>query len=97
MEELSKNTPCYSLKSLNRKLVEYYGDHIFFTELPGQPNFVSLKDMASFLLNKLREMKKQTPADTVTTAAKIIKSDPRVLTCGKSDYLLLEKINDIDY
>ena len=29
MGKLSENTPCYSLKSLKRKLVEYYGDHIF--------------------------------------------------------------------
>ena len=35
MEELSENTPCYFLKSFKQKLVEYYGDHIFFTELPG--------------------------------------------------------------
>ena len=80
MEELSKNTPCYFLKSFKRKLVEYYGDHIFFTELPGRPNLLCFKDVASFLLNKLREMKKQTPIDIVTTAAKIIKNDLRVLT-----------------
>ena len=77
--------------------MEYYGDHIFFTELPGQPNLVCFKDVASFLLNKLREMKKQTPTDIVMTAAKIIKSDLRVLTCDKSDYPLIEKMNDIDY
>ena len=70
MEQLSENAPCYSLKSLKRKLVEYYGDHIFFTELPGRPNLVCFKDMASFLLNKFRGMKKQTPTDLVTTAAK---------------------------
>ena len=31
MEDLSENTPCYSLKSLKQKLGEYYDDHIFFT------------------------------------------------------------------
>ena len=69
--------------------MEYFGDHIFFTELPGRPNLVCFEDMASFLLNKLREMKKQTSIDIVTTAAKIIKSDLRVLTCNKSDYSLI--------
>ena len=53
--------------------------------------------MALLLLNKLREMKKQTPIDIVTTAAKIIKSDLRALTCDKSDYPLIEKMNNIDY
>ena len=45
----------------------------FFTELPSQPNLVCFKDMASFMPNKLREMKKQIPIGIVTTAAKIIK------------------------
>ena len=69
----------------------------FFTELAGRPNLVNFKDMALSLLNKLREMKKQTPIHTVTTAVKIIKSDLRVLTCDKSDYLLAEKMNDLAF
>ena len=43
------------------------------------------------------EMKKQTPIYIATTTAKIIKCDLRVLTCDKSDYPLIEKMNDIDY
>ena len=69
----------------------------FFTELAGRPNLVNFKDMALSLLNKLREMKKQTPIHIVTTAVKIIKSDLRVLTCDKSDYLLAEKMNDLAF
>ena len=97
MEELGENTPCYSLKDLKWKLVEYYGDRIFFTELPSRPNLVCFKDMSLFLLNKSREMNNQTPTDILTTAVKIIKNDLRVPTCNKSDYPLAEKMNDIDY
>ena len=60
MEELSENTPCYSLKSLKQKLVEYYGEHIFFTELPGRPNLACCKDIASFLLNNAADEKANT-------------------------------------
>ena len=40
---------------------------------------------------------KTTLFDIVTRAAKIIKSDLRVPICNKSDYLLIEKMNDIDH
>ena len=42
-------------------------------------------------------MKKHTLNDIVITTAKIIKSDLRVLIHDKSDYPVIEKMNDIDY
>ena len=97
MKELAGDTPCYSIKHLRRKLTEYYKEHIFFAKLPGKSDLVCFRDMASFLLNKLRKMEKQTSNDIIVTAAKIIKSDLRVLTTDKSHYPLLEKMSDIEY
>ena len=64
---------CYSVKSLKRKLMYFYGDHIYFSELPGRPNLVCFKDMASFILENFKKSKEQTSYDIIAAAAKIIK------------------------
>ena len=77
MVELSKDSPCYSVKSLKRKLMSFYGGHIYFSELPGRPNLVCFKDMASFILENFKKSEEQTSYDIIAAAAKIIKSDIR--------------------
>jgi len=42
----------YSLKYLKRKLVDRYGDHIFFAEIGGRKDVVCLRDMCSYIVNE---------------------------------------------
>ena len=97
MIELGEDTPCYSIKSLKRKLVEHYGDHIFFAELPGRPNLICFKDMAWFIMENFKKREDQTPNDIIAAAAKIIKSDIRELPCDKSKYPIIDQMDDINY
>ena len=55
MVELSEGTPCYSAKSLKRKLIEHYGDHIFFIQRPGHPNLVLLQKPSLVYHGRLQE------------------------------------------
>ena len=97
MLEMSDDTPCYSNKSLKRKLEEHYGEHIFFAQRPGLPNLVCFKNMAWFILNDFKRKEDQSPNDVIAAAAKIIKSDIRELSCDKSKYPEIDKMHDIDY
>jgi len=42
----------FSCRQLKRDLKANHGEHIFFAEVNGRRNVVSLRDMASFLLNE---------------------------------------------
>ena len=97
MIQLGEDSPCYSVKSMKRKLSEYYGEHIFFGELPGRPNLVCFKDMASFILEKFKKTTEQTPNDIIAAAAKIIKSNIREISSDKSEYPALDELGNIDY
>ena len=50
MEELSQGSGCYSKKYLKEKLIDHYGNHIYFSEHPGRPNLLCFKDIASLVL-----------------------------------------------
>ena len=97
MVELSEDTPCYTIKSLKRKLLDHYGDHIFFGELPGRPNLVCFKDMTWFIMEDFKKKNHQTPNDIIAAAAKIIKCDIRELPCNKTEYPIIDRMSDINY
>ena len=44
MVQLSEESPCYSRKTLQRKLIEHYGENIFFANAPGRANIICFKD-----------------------------------------------------
>ena len=97
MEELSEDTECYSKKYLKEKLIEYYGNHIYFTERPGRPNLLCFKDMASWILADFKKKQNQSPIDIIDAAAKIIKSDIREIPVDKCEYPKIDEMSDMDY
>ena len=71
MQELSKGSECYSLKYLKQKLIDYYGNHVYFCEHPGRPNVLCFKDMAAWVLEDFKKKSHQSAIDVITAAAKI--------------------------
>ena len=69
MVELSEDSPCYSEKSLKRKLIEHYEDHIFFVQQPGRPNLICFRNLAWFIVDEFKKIKSQTPLDIINAAA----------------------------
>ena len=89
MVELSEDSPCYSEKSLKRKLIEHYEDHIFFVQQPGRPNLICFRNLAWFIMDEFKKIKSQTSLD--------IKSYIRELPCDKKEYPLINKLEDVEY
>jgi hypothetical protein len=42
----------YSSKHVKRKLVEHYGNHIYFGEVCGKKNVTGFRDMSNFIINE---------------------------------------------
>ena len=60
MEELnSRNASTYSERSPQSKLKEKYRDRIYFTNLPGRPNIVCFREMASCILYEQKKQEKR--------------------------------------
>lgn len=97
MIHLSEGSPCYSKKSLKRKLVECYGDHISFAQQPGQPDLICFRNFSWFIMNEFKKIQMQTPLDIIDAAAKIIKNDIRNMPCTKKEYPIINKMDDLDY
>ena len=97
MINVSEGSPCYSKKSLKRKLVECYGDHISFAQRPGQPDLIYFRNFSWFIMNEFKKIRMQTPLDIINAAARIIKSDIRNLPCNKKEYPVISKMDDLDY
>ena len=88
----------YSVQTLKRKLIERYGDHIFFGEVQGRRD-VCLKDMASFIINsKWHTDRKEDVAEEseriIATAAKLIRSQIREHNYSKEFYPTATDISD---
>ena len=93
MEELSGGSECDSKKYLKDKLIEYYGDQIYFAERPGRPNILCFKDMAAWILADYKKKNSQSPIDIIAAAAKIIKSDIREIPVDKSEYPSVDEMS----
>ena len=97
MVQLSEGSICYSEKSLKRKLIERFADHIFFAHQPGRPNIICFKDYVWFIMSEFKKIQSQTPLDIITAAAKIIKNDITVMPCDKKEYPDISRMQDIEY
>ena len=92
--EIMKNmseSEVYNLQTLKKKLQERYREHIFFTELQGRTDVICFREMASFIICKMRKKKKQDKA-----AAQIIKAELRELDKPNTNYPTTEDVNNID-
>lgn len=83
---------------MKTKLIDYYGDTIFFTDQPGRPNTVCFKDMASEILsdkwcNGRKESMQEEKARVITAAAKLIKNE---LRCTQFDTEYYPSLEDIE-
>ena len=96
MEELnSENASTYSGKSLRSKLKEKYWDHIYFTNLPGRPNIVCFRDMASYILYESKRKTGEMKEFIITAAAKLIKAELRDLDKMNKVYPMFHQLSDI--
>lgn len=88
MKEFCPNP--YSSVYMKKKLLEYFGDSIVITELNGTPNVVTLtKSVWSILQQFYKRLQKDTETEKraiIDTAAKLIKSDIKLLEATKSRY-----------
>ena len=78
MEELNKPEKVYSKDRLKQRLKERYKDHLYFTKLQGRADIICFKDMANFIMYRLKKRPSQTKEEILKTAAQLIKADIRV-------------------
>ena len=97
MVQLSEGSICYSEKSLKQKLIERFGDHIFFAHQPGRPDIICFKDYVWFIMSEFKKIQSQTPLDIITAAVKIIKNDVRVMSRDKKEYPDISRTEVIEY
>ena len=49
------NSEVYEPKVLKRKLKEHYGKHVYFTELQGRVDMICFREMASYIIYKMKK------------------------------------------
>ena len=96
MEGLSEGSECYSQKCLIEKLIDHYGNGIYFCEHPGRPNLLCFKDIAAWVLKNFEKNGYQSATDVITAAAKVINSEIRKNPVDKSAYASLEDMSKTD-
>ena len=90
MQELSGSNNTYTPKRLKQKLLDRYGDHIYFSEVEGKTNVLSFRDMVNYIswswhANKMDNTDDETNR-IILTAAKIIKAEMRNATYDLNNY-----------
>jgi hypothetical protein len=85
------STNIISRQHLKRKLIDRYGDHIFFAEVSGRKNVVCFKDICSFIVSeKWYADQKETVADKseriIRAAAKLLAAQIREMTNNTGCY-----------
>ena len=81
----------YTVQSIKRKLIERYGDHLFFGELHGRRDIVCLKNMASYIINAkwYAERKENVGEESeriITAAARLIQLEIKDREYSKHSY-----------
>ncbi|KAK2702739.1 hypothetical protein QYM36_018660 [Artemia franciscana] len=69
----------YSVKHIQRLLLESYGDRVLITDLPGKASIVTFRETAHFIMNEHRTLPKDQSEDVeimnmIKTVARIIKN-----------------------
>jgi len=88
------------VSALKHKLIEHYGDHLFFSQTPGRPDVVCLRDMASFIItSKWYDEKKEDIGEEseriVAAAAKLIKAQINQMKSNTDLYPTSSSLTDL--
>lgn len=83
MQETAGSSIVYSIKRLQQKLKDRYGEFIYFSSLCGKANVVCFRNMANFLINSTWYLDRQCKIEDETerivkTASNLIRSEIRV-------------------
>ena len=101
MVEEDREDAVYSCKQLKRKLLEQYGDHIFFAQVSGRKDVICLQDMAGYILSDTWYAdRKVNAADKsrriIQAAANLIKADIREQHYTTDRYPATDDMHDLD-
>lgn len=97
MEELCGVDNTYSVVHLKRKIKEYFGKSILFTEEEGKPSVLTFRDNISPILHNFynragKEIKEEEKKSIISTAAQLIKEDIKFITSKDNYYPSAEAI-----
>ena len=101
MTDLAGVEEVYSMKRLREKLLEYYGDHIFWSQLKGgREDVLCFRDMASYIVHEKWHAEKNTNAKQereriVCTCAKLLREEIREQEYCMEKYPSTDEIRDI--
>ena len=74
MKEFSVGTT-YTKKWLKEKLKKHYGDHIYFTDIPGTRNVVCFRNMIDYIICNNWNENREFDTRVVSTAAKLVREE----------------------
>ena len=75
---------------------ERYGEHIYFSELPGRSDVVCFKEFAYYVLKEKKKKSEETKENIIIAAGKIIKSEIREMLMSNETNPTTQDIRNID-
>ena len=87
----------YSVRTVKKKLQEYYENRICFSELPGRAVVFCFKDMASYIINEMKRKSIESKDDIIIAAAKIIKAEIRDMPANIGEYPSATDLRSIEF
>ncbi|KAK2717493.1 hypothetical protein QYM36_006317 [Artemia franciscana] len=91
----------YSVKHIQRLLLESYGDRVLITDLPGKASIVTFRETAHFILNEHRTLPKDQSEDVeimnmIKTVARIIKNEAKSLPPLSEEYPSFKSLDNVE-
>ena len=87
----------YSVRTVKKKLQEYYENHICFSELPGRADVICFKDTASYIINEMKRKSIESKDDIIIAAAKIMKAEIRDMPANIGEYPSATDLRSIEF
>ena len=89
MGQLCENL--FSLKHMNIRLLDYFGEKVIITKMKGKPNIITLRSTASNILQKFYSLRKPEDPElpklrVIETAATLIQTDIKPVETRKDTY-----------
>ncbi|KAK2718803.1 hypothetical protein QYM36_005968 [Artemia franciscana] len=91
----------YSVKHIQRLLLESYGDRVLITDLPGKASIVTFRETAHFIMNEHRTLPKDQSEDVeitnmIKTVARIIKNEAKSLPPLSEEYPSFKSLDNVE-
>lgn len=102
MKEIAESDDVYSRKYLKGKLIEKYGDSLFFAEMQGRSDVVVFRDMCNHLINdewyknRIRDSDEEAKR-IIKQAAKLILGEMKSTVFDTTEYPSHEMIKDVEF